>query len=87
MGAEADHSSRINLRRATVLVLDGNPQANDLMRQILSGFGVRSVHACESPKEARALFNNHVLELIIVDPLFVDDSGFEFMRWARREED
>lgn len=87
MTDELDHSGRINLRRASVLVLDGNPQALDLMRQILAGFGVRSIHVAETAKDARALFNTHVLDLVIVDPLFNDGSGYEFMRWARREED
>jgi DNA-binding response OmpR family regulator len=85
MASAIELSARINLRRTNVLVLDSNPQALDVMRQVLSGFGVRAVHACDTAKEARRLFQAHPLELAIVDPLFVDDSGFEFIRWARRE--
>jgi DNA-binding response OmpR family regulator len=82
-----DLSARINLKRTSVLVLDANPQALDVMRQVLGGFGVRAVHACDNAKDARRIFRDHPLELAIVDPLFTDDSGFEFIRWARREED
>jgi DNA-binding response OmpR family regulator len=86
MSGELDLSSRINLRRATALVLDGNPQSLDLMRQVLAGFGVRMIHACATPDDARRVFTDHSLELMIVDPLFVDDSGFEFIRWTRRQD-
>ena len=87
MAEELDISGRINLRQSRVLVLDGNPQAIILMRQILGGFGVRATHACEKPAEAQQVFNEQVLDLMIVDPLFADDSGFEFLRWVRRQED
>jgi DNA-binding response OmpR family regulator len=87
MGAALDLSARINLKRTSVLVLDQNPQSLDVMRQILNGFGVRAVHACDNAKDARRVFRDSALELAIIDPLFMDDSGFEFIRWTRREED
>ncbi len=86
MGAGLDLSARINLKRASVLVLDANPQSLDLMRQILGGFGVRTIHTCDNATDARRLFLGQSLELAIIDPMFIDDSGFEFIRWARREE-
>lgn len=86
MGAALDLSARINLNRTSVLVLDGNPQSLDLVRQILNGFGVRAVHACQHVRDAQRVFYDQALELVIVDPLFTDDSGFEFMRFMRREE-
>jgi|JI10StandDraft_1071094.scaffolds.fasta_scaffold25901_9 DNA-binding response OmpR family regulator len=86
MGAALDLSARINLNRTSVLVLDSNPQSLDLLRRVLNGFGVRSVHACQHVRDAERIFYDQTLELIIVDPLFEDDSGFEFIRFARREE-
>ena len=86
MGAALDLSARINLNRTSVLVLDSNPQSLDLLRQILNGFGVRAVHACQHVRDAERIFYDHQLELIIVDPLFIDDSGFDFIRMVRREE-
>jgi DNA-binding response OmpR family regulator len=86
MAAALDLSARINLKRTSVLVLDGNPQSLDLIRQILSGFGVRAVHGCQHVRDAERVFYDHALELVIVDPLFTDDSGFEFIRFMRREE-
>jgi DNA-binding response OmpR family regulator len=86
MSATIDLSARINLKRTSVLVLDPNPQALGVMRQILNGFGVRAMHGCETAAEAREVFYDKTLELAIIDPLFADDTGFEFMRWMRREE-
>jgi DNA-binding response OmpR family regulator len=86
MASDLDLSSRINLRRANALVVDSNPQSLDLMRQILSGFSMRMIHTVESTQEAQRIFACEGLELVVIDPLFVDDSGFEFIRWARRDE-
>jgi DNA-binding response OmpR family regulator len=86
MGAALDLSARINLKRTSVLVLDSNPQSLDLLRQILNGFGVRAVHACQNVRDAERIFYDQALELVIVDPMFTDDSGFEFIRFMRREE-
>jgi DNA-binding response OmpR family regulator len=86
VGAAIDLSARINLKRTSILVLDANQQALNVMRQMLNGFGVRAVHTCDNAKDARRIFLDQPLELMILDPLFVDDSGFEFIRWARREE-
>jgi DNA-binding response OmpR family regulator len=86
MGAPLELSARINLKRTSVLVLDSNPQSLDLIRQILSGFGVRAVHACQHVRDAQRIFYDQALELAIIDPLFTDDSGFEFIRFMRREE-
>lgn len=86
MAPVTDMSARINLRRSSVLVVDGNPQALDLMRQMLAGFGVRAVHATESTDDAREMFHTYGLDLIVIDPMFTGDEGFGFIRWARREE-
>jgi CheY-like chemotaxis protein len=87
MAEDLDISGRINLRQSKVLVVDGNPQAIVLMRQILVGFGVRTVFDCPTANDAQRAFHAQVVDLIVVDPLFSDDSGFEFIRWARRQED
>lgn len=86
MAAGLDFSARINLNRTSVLVVDQNPQSLDLLKQILNGFGVRAVHACQHVRDAERIFFDQSLELIIVDPMFTDDTGFEFIRFIRREE-
>lgn len=69
-----------------MLVVDSNGQSLDLLRQILSGFGVRTISTCQTIRDAERVFTDKTLELVIIDPMFVDDSGYEFIRFMRREE-
>ena len=41
-------SQRINLERATVLVLDDNGASLDILSQVVAGFGVKQMHRAES---------------------------------------
>ena len=84
--AALDPNARINMRGASVLVLDSNQQALEVMRQTLSGFGVRMVHAFDEVEPARAAFREQSLSLTIVDPLMAAGAGYDFIRWMRREE-
>jgi DNA-binding response OmpR family regulator len=86
MAVQLDFSARINLRATGVLVLDANPQALDVLRQILSGFGARSIHGCANGDETREAFSQRTLQLVIVDPLMTEEDGFELIRWMRRQE-
>jgi DNA-binding response OmpR family regulator len=86
MGNALDLTARINLNRTSVLVLDRNQQSLDLLRQILNGFGVRAVHCCETIRDAERIFTEKALELVILDPLFNNEAGFDFIRFMRRDE-
>jgi len=79
-------SARINMRGASVMVVDSNQQALDVMRQTLMGFGVRAVYGFEAAEPAKALFAERSLDLIIIDPLMDERKGFDLLRWMRREE-
>lgn len=83
MASQLDLAARINLRGTSVLLLDSNVQALDIVRQILHGFGVRAVHPCESVEEAGRRLDLSQLELVIADPLSFAD-GFDFIRSIRR---
>lgn len=84
--AALDPNARINMRGASVLLLDSNQQALDVMRQTLGGFGVRTVYAFDDVEPARAAFRDQNLTLTIVDPLMGAGAGYDFIRWMRREE-
>lgn len=82
-----DPSTRINLRSATVLVVDVNPEALDVARQMLTGFGVRAVHSFDNAEMARAEFQQRTFELIVIDPLLNGaEDGFDLIASMRREE-
>ncbi len=78
-------STRINLERATVLVLDDNGPSLDILSQVVSGFGVNQLHRAETVKEAQALVASKTFDLIISDVQMPDVDGIEFINWLRRE--
>ncbi|ALL12260.1 response regulator [Caulobacter henricii] len=78
-------STRINLERATVLVLDDNGPSLDILSQVVSGFGVKQLFRAESVKEAQTLVGTKTFDLIISDVQMPDVDGIEFINWLRRE--
>lgn len=78
-------STRINLEKASVLVLDDNGPSLDLLSQVVSGFGVSQLSRAESVKEAQALVAAKTFDLIISDVQIPEVDGIEFINWLRRE--
>lgn len=78
-------STRINLEKATVLVLDDNGPSLDILSQVVSGFGVSQLSRAESVKEAQALVATKTFDLIISDVQIPEVDGIEFINWLRRE--
>ena len=78
-------STRINLERATVLVLDDNGPSLDIWSQVVSGFGVSQLHRAESVSEAQDLVRTRTFDLIISDVQMPFVDGIEFITWLRRD--
>jgi DNA-binding response OmpR family regulator len=82
--AGLDPKFRINLERVTALIVDGNPLGADILRQVLTGFGVRRLHRAGSGAEAEALVQEREINLIVSSDVLPDMSGYDFCRWLRR---
>ena len=78
-------STRINLEKAAVLVLDDNGPSLDILAQVVSGFGVSQLTRAESVKEAQALVAIKTFDLIISDVQMPEVDGIEFINWLRRD--
>lgn len=78
-------STRINLEKATVLVLDDNGPSLDILSQVVSGFGVNQLHRADSVKDAQGLVKTKTFDLVISDVQMPDVDGIEFINWLRRE--
>lgn len=78
-------STRINLERTTVLVLDDNGPSLDILSQVVSGFGVKQLHRAESVMDAQSLIRTKTFDLIISDVQMPVVDGIEFIEWLRRE--
>lgn len=78
-------STRINLEKAVVLVLDDNGPSLDILSQVVSGFGVKQLHRADSVKDAQDLARTKTFDLIISDVQMPDVDGVEFIQWLRRD--
>ncbi len=75
---------RINLDRAVVLLLDDSRESMSVLVQILSGFGVKSLHRCRTEAAARQIVLGHEVDLVIADANGEGSDSYEFVRWLRR---
>ncbi len=88
MSAEGNLNAKINLRHASVLLVESNQHAVDTLAQIMTGLGVGEVHRAMSAEEADNIVRNKSVDLIIIEPSLRDSDGFAFikeLRLSRRE--
>jgi len=78
-------SVRINLEKLVVMLVDDNPQSLDILGQVVSGFGVRSVVRCNSGEEARIQLSKGQFDLVITDAYMPEIDGYALTSWIRRE--
>ena len=75
---------KINLERASVLLVDSNSQGMDILVQVFGGFGVRSPHRCSTCADAMEVVKQQEIDLIVVDANLPDMDGYDFVHWLRR---
>lgn len=76
---------RINLATAQVLAVVASGGELDILIQILSGYGVRTIHRATSGVEALQALERETYDLIIVDHALTGMDGFELIQAIRRE--
>mgnify|MGYP000963590476 CR=1 FL=1 len=76
---------RMNLERSVVLLVDDNPQALELLSAMFRGFGVHRQVKSTSAKDAQNIVKSRELDLIVIDTAMPGMSGYDFVRWLRRE--
>lgn len=84
MGINPESRARFNLQRASILILDENPMGMSILVQILTGFGAKTIHRCESVAEAEATVQKNEIDLMVVDSLGPGGGGYKFVHWLRR---
>jgi DNA-binding response OmpR family regulator len=76
---------KINLEKASVLLIDANNQGLDILTQVFAGFGVRTPQRCSTAKEAAELLKKMDIDLIVVEAdLPGEMDGYDFVHWLRR---
>jgi len=82
--AELHPNASINLEGAAVLLLDDNPEGMNILVQILTAFGVKSIHRCRSVADARKRAAAGPLDLVLASATLRNSSGYDFTSWLRR---
>lgn len=80
-------SSRLNLAKSKVLVVDDNQQSAEILTQILQGFKIGKTCASRSADEARDALLASAFDLLIVDAEMPNEDGISFVRHLRRQKD
>lgn len=75
----------LNLQKTTVLVADADIMGQNIIVQILTGFGARNIVRCGDATEVRRHLSITNFELVIVDPSSFGAEGYELVGWMRRE--
>lgn len=78
-------SARINLEKLVVLLVDDNPQSLDILAQVVTGFGVRSIIRSPGGEDARSQLSKGQYDLVITDAQMPVVDGYALTSWIRRE--
>ena len=76
--------TKVDLSGATVLVLDDDELCLDLTARIVRGFGIRTIHRCQTSDEAKAAVSSHAIDLMLVDMVLGEEDGCDWVKWLRR---
>jgi len=80
--------ARLNLSRATVLLLQNNQTELDILGQVFIGFGVKAIRKCLTLGEAEDCIKSGIaFDLLVVDCDMPGQAGFDFVMRLRRMED
>lgn len=77
--------SRFALDKTSFLLVDDNPQALDIISQVVNGFGAKSITRCESGEEAKNLLARQPFDVLLSDAQMPLLDGYELIRWLRHE--
>ncbi len=76
---------KINLEKASIMLIDANNQGLDILTQVFAGFGARTPHRCQAAPEAIDLLRKVDVDLIVVEAdLPGEMDGYDFVHWVRR---
>jgi PleD family two-component response regulator len=77
-------STRINLEKVDVLIVDDSVASLNLLVQVMLGFGIKNLARADSAKAAQALLRDRTFDLIISATNMAGVDGYELVKWLRR---
>lgn len=79
------NEEKINLENSSVLLIDDNEQALNMLSSVVVGFGVREQIKASSATQAVEILKSRSVDLIIIDCSDPEMDSYAFTRWLRRE--
>lgn len=82
----ANLATRIDLRKATILLVEANPQGMEVLVQVFSGFGAKGILRAANFEEAQEVVCSDPVDLIVCEGALKpgEADGYEFASWLRR---
>ena len=77
-------STRINLEKVDVLIVDDSLASLNLLVQVVTGFGIKNLARADNAKAAQALLRERTFDLVISATNMAAIDGYELVKWLRR---
>lgn len=77
-------STRINLEKVDVLLVDDSVASLNLLAQVMLGFGIKNLSRADSAKVAQGLLRDRTFDLVISATNMAGVDGYELVKWLRR---
>ena len=81
-------TDKLDLKKASILLLEPNVQNMAVLVQVLMGFGAKNFHRCENGDQAKTLLERTPIDMMIVEGQTAegDPDGYDFVKWLRHSE-
>ena len=76
--------ARLNLSKATVLLVQDSSTELDILGQMFIGFGVKGIRKCPTVDDANAMLAAAAFDLMVVDADMADGAGYDLVMHIRR---
>ena len=77
-------STRINLEKVELLLVDDSVPSLNLLSQVLLGFGIANLTRADSAKTAQTMLRERTFDLVISATNMAGVDGYELVKWLRR---
>ena len=77
-------STRINLEKVGVLLVDDSVASLNLLSQVVLGFGIKNLQRADNAKAAQTVLRERTFDLIISATNMAGIDGYELVKWLRR---
>jgi PleD family two-component response regulator len=77
-------STRINLEKVELLLVDDSVPSLNLLSQVLLGFGIANLTRADSAKAAQTMLRERTFDLVISATNMAGVDGYELVKWLRR---